>query len=316
MEENNQNTNGISKTLLAFNAFFVLGIIFMVFLITSTQETKREKQVASVSKALESTAFENILLQAKSAYVYDVAQDKVLYKKNETVQLPLASITKLMTALTATELVPADTEIKIKKEFLVDEGDTGLLDGESWKISDLLDFSLLVSSNDGARSVASVVGAMDLKTDDFSLGRTNFIAKMNQTAQRLGLTETYFVNESGLDAGSVSGGYGSAMDVAKLLEYIIKNHSIIVEATKYKSINVQSKSKTHIAKNTNTETTEIPGLLASKTGYTELAGGNLVVAFDASIGRPIIVVVLGSTEEGRFEDVSTLVNASLKYVSE
>ena len=71
-----------------------------------------------------------------------------------------------------------------------------------------------------------------------------------------------------------------------------------------------------MAKNTNIDVEKIPGLLASKTGYTTLAGGNLVVAFDASIGRPIIVVVLGSSQEGRFKDVQSLVNASIKYVSQ
>src|SRR5204862_245705 len=101
-----------------------------------------------------------------------------------------------------------------------------------WKLKDLLDFSLLVSSNDGARSVASVVGAMDLKTNDYDLGRKDFINKMNMRAQDLGLKQTYFVNESGLDEGSVSGGYGSAKDVETLLQYILTNKPELVEATK------------------------------------------------------------------------------------
>ena len=90
----------------------------------------------------------------------------------------------------------------------------------------------------------------------------------------------------------------------------------IIEATKYQVLNINSFNKTHEAKNTNVNVNQIPGLIASKTGYTEMAGGNIVIAFDSSIGKPIIVVVLGSSEEGRFKDISALVDASLKYVKE
>ena len=75
-----------------------------------------------------------------------------------------------------------------------------------------MDFSLVSSSNDGARSIASVVGAFDLKNQDYNLGRKNFITKMNTVAQGLGLKQTYFINEDGLDVGDSSGGYGSAID--------------------------------------------------------------------------------------------------------
>jgi serine-type D-Ala-D-Ala carboxypeptidase (penicillin-binding protein 5/6) len=191
-----------------------------------------------------------------------------------------------------------------------------LVANESWRLKDLLDFSLVVSSNDGARSIASAVGAFDLKSDDYDLGRKDFITKMNKTAQDLGLKQTYFVNESGLDVGSVSGGYGSAIDVAALMQYILVHHPEVLEATKYPTLDIKSFDAKHVAKNTNTDIGDIPGLIASKTGYTELAGGNLAIVFDSSIGRPIIVVVLGSTQEGRFADVSALVNASLTYIQE
>ena len=62
--------------------------------------------------------------------MYDVLKNEVIYKKNETAQMPLASLTKLMTALTAVELVPKDSHIIVRKEFLREEGDTGLLPAE------------------------------------------------------------------------------------------------------------------------------------------------------------------------------------------
>ncbi|MSU45049.1 MAG: D-alanyl-D-alanine carboxypeptidase [Candidatus Zambryskibacteria bacterium] len=315
METSEIQTDIISKRLFAFNAVVVFLIVVMLFVINSSIEKKEAKKIVS-EKNSESTAFNNINLEAKSAYVYDVRESKVLFKKNEFAQFPLASITKLMMALTAVELIPRNSRVTIKKEFLSAEGDTGLLADESWTLAKLLDFSLLVSSNDGARSIASVVGAMDLRTNDYNLGRADFIAKMNAVAKKLGLKQTYFTNESGLDMGGVSGGYGSAIDVAKLMSHILKVSPEMVEATKYEFIDISSLEKVHRAENTNIYINKVPGLMASKTGYTEMAGGNLVIAFDASIGHPVVVVVLGSTIDGRFKDVEALVKASLAYIRE
>ena len=311
-----EETQTISKKLLILNAVLVVLIVSMVFVIYDSLNKPIKKETVIYNEKDSSRVFDGISLEAKSAYVFDIVKNEVIFKKNEFVQLPLASITKLMTALTATELIPKNSRITIRKEFLQEEGDTGLLDGESWKLQDLLDFSLLVSSNDGVRSVASVIGAMNLQTDDYNLGRKDFISKMNAKAQELGLQQTYFINESGLDDGVLSGGYGSAIDVSKLMQYILENYPEILEATKYQTINISSFDKTHTAKNTNVDVNQIPGLLASKTGYTNMAGGNLVIAFDSSIGRPVVVVVLGSTMEGRFQDVSKLIKASLTYIGE
>jgi len=311
--EVSENQEGISKKLLALNVVLVLLVVFMVFNIYSAFHPKVMQQ-AQVVDATVTTAFNNLNLAAKSVYVFDISENKVIFKKNEFVQLPLASIVKLMTALVATELLPANSQVMIRKEFLSPEGDSGLFVNESWKLKDLIDFSLVASSNDGAMSLASVAGAFGLGSHDYEFGREYFIEKMNAKAVELGMKETYFVNESGLDEGGISGGYGSAIDVAKLMKYILETKPELLEATKYPNIIIKSLSQSHIIKNTNTDINQITGLIASKTGFTDMAGGNLAIAFDASIGRPIIVVVLGSTEFGRFDDVSALVKASLEYV--
>ena len=311
-----ENKEPISKTLLAFNALLALSILAMIFVIYGILH-KPPKTEVEHGQLVMTHAFDNLSFEAKSIYIFDVIKDKVVYEKNENTQLPLASLTKLMMALTATELLPKDSRITIKKEFLREEGDTGLLADESWKLKDLLDFSLMVSSNDGARSIASVIGAFDLKTNDYNLGRKDFIEKMNTQAQELGLLQTYFINESGLDEEGVSGGYGSAKDISKLMQYILINRPELLEATKYETATINSLNKiSHTAKNTNDDVNQIPGLIASKTGYTALAGGNITLAFDASIGRPIIVVILGSSEKGRFKDATALVKASLEYAKE
>ncbi len=314
--ENNPKQN-ISSSLLALNAVLVVAVIGMVFLIDDILH--RPPTVAHTPTAPITTtthAFENISVQARAVYVYDLAQNKILFQKNAEAQLPLASLTKLMMALVASNLVPANSRVTIRPDFLTADGNNGLVAGESWKLKDLLDFSLVVSSNDGARSIASVVGADSADTSDFDIGRKDFINSMNQEAQTLGLAQTYFINENGLDVGNLSGGYGSAENVSKLLQHIITQKPTLLEATKYPVSTISSATKNHTAKNTDTIISDIPGLIASKTGYTTLAGGNLAVAFDVGLQHPIIIVVLGSTQDGRFTDVSTLVKATLAYVRE
>ena len=315
MKKKMDNNETISYKLLGFNAFLVISIVIMVFAIYGSMQKpilaerkEAEKQIA------DSKIFNDLNLQAKAVYVYDINEHKIIFQKNESAQLPLASLTKLMTALTAIDLAPKNSKITIRKEFLKEQGDSGLKDGEVWKMSDLLDFSLIVSSNDGARSVASVIGATINKTNNYDIGRADFIKKMNEKAVSLGMKQTYFLNESGLDEStSQSGAYGSAQDIAKLLEYMMVHNPEILEATKLSKDDISSLSKTHNAQNTNIDIGKIPNLIASKTGYTDLAGGNLVIAFDESIGHPIIIVVLGSTQEGRFTDVMTLASTTMQY---
>jgi D-alanyl-D-alanine carboxypeptidase len=76
----------------------------------------------------------------------------------------------------------------------------------------------------------------------------------------------------------------------------------VAEATRYEEFNMDSK----IFKNTDKLAENLPGLIAGKTGFSDLAGGNLAVAVDIGLNHPVIIVVLGSTEEGRFEDVKEL----------
>lgn len=265
--------------------------------------------------------FDAVSLEAKAAYVYDVKQAKVLFAQNENEVMPLASVTKLMTALVGTKLIPDYNEVIISREALAQEGDSGLFVNERWRVNDLVDYTLLVSSNDGARALASTAGARVLRTELSSTTALNpqelFVAEMNREAQILGLTRTYFLNETGLDVGEgTAGAYGSARDMAHLIAYITRMYPEVLEATRYDSMYFESLNDLqHTATNTNVIAGAIPGLIGSKTGYTELAGGNLVITFDVGLGYPIVVSVLGSSIDGRFDDVAQLVQASINYVA-
>lgn len=254
-------------------------------------------------------------LEAKAAYVIDAVTGEVLYAQNATTSLPLASVTKLMTALTAYEQVPSSTVATIRASDIAQEGDSGLLANEHWRLKDLLDFTLLVSSNDGASALASASMAFSTSSTDAEIRKSEFVTLMNQKTQKLGLVDTYFTNESGLDVSSTTAGaYGSAKDVAALFSYILENHPEIIEATRYEKVSFTSIDDfRHLAKNTNEAVNAIPGLIGSKTGLTDLAGGNLVVGMDIDFQHPVIITVLGSSEKGRFADAEALASSTLAY---
>jgi len=302
--------------------FFVVSVLIFSLLLIGEISLSKKGQVAKIK-----SPFAEVSLEAKGAVVWDVVGKKELFSKNSDMPLPLASLTKVMTAVTTDGKLNDSQEIKITKDDLAPEGDSGLLVGDVWKARDLRDFTLITSSNDGAIALAMAAEAQVVANPpynpngmDATSTQEEFIKAMNYTASQIGLKNSKFFNEHGLDmnAGTtevvIGGAYGSAKDMATLFEYALRNYPQILEATRYKNLQFESADKKYSAENTNVIIDKIPNIIASKTGYTDLAGGNLVVAFDAGLNRPIIISVLGSTEQGRFTDVQKLVDASLKYI--
>ncbi len=296
-----------NKKLLATSTeikfFSILGAILIGLIITTVfWGLKIEQKNISSTKKVLVTSYERLNLVAKSVYIFDVRTNKVLFSKNSDERLPLASLTKLMTALTAISISNEETPIVISNLAIKAEGDSGLRVGEKWTLKNLIDFLLTSSSNDGATAVALAFG-----------GEKKFVTLMNSKADELGMKNTYYFNETGIDESTQSGGaYGTAKDVGILFAYILKNYPDLLPATTKAEIKIASLDKIiHTAKNTDLIAENIPGIKGSKTGFTDLAGGNLVIAFDPEIGRPIIIAVLGSTAKERFNDVEKLVEATL-----
>jgi serine-type D-Ala-D-Ala carboxypeptidase (penicillin-binding protein 5/6) len=305
-----------TKYFVHILAYLLLASIIVFSLLIIGEKSLNKKVVKKVETP---SAFESINLEAKAAVVWDVVNNRELFSKNPDEPLPLASLTKVMTAVTTDGKLDDDQKIKITKEDLAPEGDSGLVVGDIWRAGDLRDFTLITSSNDGACALAAVAEANLNNPPNIISTSTDlqaeFVKKMNETATQIGLVNSKFFNENGLDESADRGGaYGSAKDMARLFEYTLKNYPQILEATRYKNLQFTSAEKKYSAENTNTIIDKIPGLIASKTGYTDLAGGNLVIAFDAGLGRPIIISVLGSSEEGRFSDVIQLVEATIKQI--
>ena len=205
-------------------------------------------------------------------------------------QLPMASITKLMTALVALEHASLDDIATIsRRTAAVGESTINLRPGERVTLRDLIRAALVQSANDAANAIAAFVGRG-------SVGR--FVELMNAKARRLGLTDTHFANPDGLDApGHVS----SARDVTRLARVAMRDPFIretvrLVEAT-------AAGRRLHTW---NDLLSTFPNLLGVKTGHTDGAGWSQVAAAEGG-GVTIYVTLLGGeTRGGRNTDVAEL----------
>lgn len=304
------NTNTMYALLATSMGVFVFTMIAVGP--TLFAQAMPQQNTAATQHVLAPNAFANVGIVAQSAIVYDVPSQKVLFEKNAQAILPLASITKVASALAIQDALSANATVAIPLQALFTEGESGLMAGEEWRTNDLLAYSLVTSSNDGIEALSEIAYV--------STG-AHTTTQMNRYAQQQGWTSFNFGNVTGLDVLGAdgipiaAGAVGSATDVAKLFADALVQNPALYEATAETGRVYTSLSGIqHTADNTNTALGALPGLVAGKTGYTDLAGGNLVVAFEPEPGRRIIIVVLGSTFDDRFTDTTTLAQRTLEYV--
>lgn len=250
--------------------------------------------------------FAQIPLEAKAAIVYDLTFGETLYAKNADAQLPLASLTKLLTVYTALTKISPNAAITIPSEAIHLDGPHAFSAGQTLKLTDLARLTLVASLNDGAAAIAIATASHENRSQHEALAGA---------AAALNLSQTYAVNGHGLDVSpAVSGGYGSAYDLARLAGALVAQSPMIAAATTQEFAQATSEGGTSFkVKNTDPLVETIPRLLLSKTGYTDLAGGNLVIVFDAGIRHPIAIVVLGSTLQARFTDSTKLIAATFAH---
>lgn len=266
-----------------------------------------EAQVAAAAQLTE--AFEDVAIDADAAIVVELNTGAVLFEKNADAQLPLASITKVPLALAIAEVLPLDESFTMPYDTGFTLGGQRLLKGEVWRVRDVLHFTLVASSNEGAQVLAELADSKLRALYPVPDGEPAALWRMNDLSRSLGLSSTYFRNVNGLDRSATeAGAYGSARDIAKLVAYAASARPELFAGTAQGDLLlVDAAGATTAAFNTNEALGSIPGLIMGKTGYTDLAGGNLAIVFDAGLSQPIAVVVLGSSLDGRFTDTRVLV---------
>ncbi len=242
------------------------------------------------------------LISAESVYIADLSSFTPIFERNSKEKLYPASTAKIITALVvADEFKPTDVIMVNKQITKADQPDwqlMGLVTGEKITIENLLYGILVYSANDAAFTLAD------------SYGYDKFINKMNQKAQELGMKNSHFKNPIGIDDyEQLTTSYDLALAARALLKnsYLAKfvsTKEITISDTDYKYF--------HRLSNVNELLGKVVGIGGLKTGYTELAGQNLV-SFYKKGGNQYIIVVLKSLD--RFEDTKILTQWIDLYVN-
>jgi len=232
-------------------------------------------------------------ISAKAFLVGDLNTGEVILSKNQDQKFPIASISKLMTALVTEEIMNPDDTTQITKTALATEGQNGELRlGEKIKISDLLYPLLLESSNDAAEALAE------------HFDRNSFISKMNQEAERLQMTSTSYEDPSGLSSNNQS----TPSDLFKLAGYLTQQQPDLFKITTKRSYSNKKHNWSNISQFLGQN-----GYLGGKSGYTDPAKQTVVSLFNLPLGqnglRPIAITLLQSND--RKKDVETI----LKYLN-
>lgn len=206
--------------------------------------------------------------------------NKVLYEYNKDVKLPMASTTKIITAIVALENCDElDKLITVADESVGIEGTSIYLrKNEQISIRNLLYGLILASGNDAATALAYEIGGSEEK----------FVEMMNDFVKRLGLTNTQLKNPHGLDA---DGHYTSAYDLAAITNYALNNETFLeIVSTKTKVLN-EGEPNVRYLRNKNKLLFSEEGCIGVKTGFTDNAGRCLVNACERD-GMRVVSVVL------------------------
>ncbi len=221
------------------------------------------------------------VVRAKYAILIDAGSFYSLYKKNAYTPVPVASTTKIMTALVVLERYNLEDAVTISKKAVRQIGSsTGLRAGEAITVGSLLKALLIQSGNDAAYALAEHGGSVD-----------QFVEQMNIKAWELGMRSTKFKDPAGLD----DDGYSTAHDLA-ILAAAAAQEKIIVDISQTAQTTISSTDglQRHALNNSNRLVTEemyFPGAIGLKTGFTPAAGHTLVAVAERG-GRMLISVIL------------------------
>ena len=237
---------------------------------------------------------------AKAAILINADTGEVIYEQNSKEKLPMASTTKIMTALLLCEKGDMEKQITVTAEMVRVEGSSmGLLAGDKVSFRALLYGMLLASGNDAANVTAYALG-----------GTVNgFVKMMNEKAESLGLNNTHFETPSGLDGDEH---YTTAEDLANLARVCMQN-PIFKEAASSKSATLEYGNPPYrrTLTNHNKLLKTFEGAIGVKTGFTKKAGRCLVSAAERD-GKRVIAVTLKDPND--WADHTALLNYGLEQI--
>jgi D-alanyl-D-alanine carboxypeptidase len=233
-------------------------------------------------------------ISAKAYIVANLTTDRIILKKNDEQLLPIASITKLITAVTANKLLEENNLITMSQRFLNTYGNEAQFRlNEKFRVKEILYPLLLVSSNDAAEALAG-------SYDD---GRLNFIREMNSFTNSIGAYKTYFTDPSGLSSQNLS----TARDLMIITKWMLDNTPEIFEITSTKNHTIRFHTWTNP-----THLLNLSAYAGGKNGYTVEANRTSVSLFKLGKDKKqiVAVIILGSSR--RDSDVLDLLEEAIR----
>lgn len=249
--------------------------------------------VESISSSELPAAETDHRVQASAAGAYLISTTDPLYTLRNQKRWPIASITKLMTSLTARRLITSTDIITMDEKTVAAFGEAGdFKAGERFTAGDLVKAMLVASSNDAAMALAN------------HHGEEAFVAAMNQLAADIGMADTTFVDAAGLSVRNLS----TPDDLSKLVRFIWTEDPEIFAITRLPRIDIADTDNERSRKLASTNIfAGRENFLGGKTGQIPNSDGNLVSIFNLS-GKPapVVIIVLGA--EDRFKETEKILS--------
>lgn len=283
-------------------------LVILIILINSTivfadlEDTEENVNINTIKQEVIQTTSnitDNPKLDSRIALVYDRASGRILFDKNGNKTTPMASTTKIMTAIIVVENSNLSDIVTIDSKSAGTGGSRlGLKKNDKITVNDLLYGLMLRSGNDAAVALAIHVGG----------SVEGFAELMNKKAKELNLTSTHFMVPHGLD---MDGHYTTAYELAKMADYALKNEKLkAIVSTKTCTININNNPK--VISNTNELLGSVSGVYGVKTGFTNGAGRCLVTACKRDSLDIITVIIGADTKKIRTSDSMKLIEYSFK----
>ncbi len=282
---------------IAFGAVFLLAGLVAKLGATAFSERNNNVVTANMIEAISSADSPSALdvaeipgkkepkvpeeLAAKASIVIDLTSGEEVLSLHEAERWPLASVSKLMSAIVARENMSLEQRVVFSQAAIDTEGVSGgFKEGDIYSVEDLVYAMMVVSSNDAAVALSE------------SMPGDQFVSLMNQKALELGMNNTHFKEPTGLSMLN----QGTANDLALLVEYAWDKHPELFTVSSRPTATIRD-----LKTNKNVKLTNINALasrrdfLGGKTGYTEDANENLVSVFSIG-GKPTAIIILGADD--------------------
>ena len=284
---------------LMFNSNFrkknKLIAFFMIFLLIF---------IPNASVLADDTEAFDLKLTAQSAILIEASTGRVIWEKDADVRHYPASMTKMMTGILALEKLPPKADVVISPNAAATEDcPLEIVAGECLSADNIITGMLMESDNGAAVAIAEAV--------DGSVSQ--FVQRMNERAQEIGMSNTHFVNPNGLTEANH---YSTARDMAKLARFAMNNKKFReIVSTKNQVIHWEVPARQQkLAENTNKLLANYNGMNGIKTGWTEAAGGCLAASARRNGVELIAIVMQTPGPDDRFADARKLLDYGFKQV--